>query len=229
MTPDVRVLHASDVHVDNGPDGTAGIIRLCDAAVRLDIDLLVLVGDSFDDNRPNDDARSEFAEQLARVPVPVVVLPGNHDPLVPGCVYDRMELAGHVTVLRTAGGETLRFDALGLELWGSPHVSWNDYSPMAGIPPRGALAWQIALAHGHLVRGPEDHHRAYLIRREELAASNRDYVALGHWDVQHEVMRGEVTAWYSGSPRRHLSSALVTLSTTAGQKSVDVEPLRLPA
>ena len=113
MTPDVRVLHASDVHVDNGPDGTAGIIRLCDAAVRLDIDLLVLVGDSFDDNRPNDDARREFAEQLARVPVPVVVLPGNHDPLVPGCVYDRMELAGHVTVLRAAGGETLRFDALG--------------------------------------------------------------------------------------------------------------------
>ena len=47
-----------------------------------------------------------LVDALDRLDVPVVVLPGNHDTLVPGCVWERLDLPDHVRVLRdpAAGG-----------------------------------------------------------------------------------------------------------------------------
>ena len=81
--------------------------------------------------------------------------------------------------------------------------------------------------HGHLVRRPADLRRAYLLTPEELAATGRDYVALGHWDAQHDVSVGGVTAWYSGSPTRVGACALVTLVDGEGGPAVRVEPVRV--
>ena len=67
----------------------------------------------------------------------------------------------------------------------------------------------------------------YLITPEEIAASERDYVALGHWDVPHDMSAGAVTAAYSGSASRYRVCALVTLSTADGDRRVDVERLDL--
>lgn len=228
MTPRVRVLHASDLHIDNGPDGVRGLVQLVDAAVERNVDLMLLVGDTFDDNRASADTAAAVVEQLDRLRVPVVVLPGNHDPYMAGSVYERTELPEHVIVLRDPDGTSVVLPELGVELWGRPHTSFADGRPLAGMPPRGAQPWQVALAHGHLVRYPEDRHRAYLVTAEEIATSGRDYVALGHWDVPHDASAGDVTAWYSGSPRRFASCALVTLSTPSGVRRVLVEPIRLP-
>jgi DNA repair exonuclease SbcCD nuclease subunit len=212
VTTAVRMLHASDVHIDDTSGGDRGLVQLVDAAIELAVDLVVLVGDTFDDNRVKGDTTASFAAHLDRLRVPVVVLPGNHDPLMDGSVYHRTELPAHVTVLRDPEGTSVVLPALGIEL--------------DGLPPRGEQPWQVALAHGHLVRYPEDEHRSYLIRSDEIAACDRDYLALGHWDVQHDVSAGGVTAWYSGSPRRYATCALVTFS--AAPRSVHVEPVRLP-
>ena len=228
MTGVVRVLHASDVHIDDTVGGDRGLVQLVDAAVELAVDLVLLVGDTFDDNRVKAATTTSFAAHLDRLRVPVVVLPGNHDPLMEGSVYDRTDLPDHVIVLRDPKGTSVVLADLGIELWGRPHMSFADHRPLDGLPPRGEQPWQIALAHGHLVRYDEDRHRSYLITSEEIAATDRDYLALGHWDVQHDVSAGGVTAWYSGSPRRFATCALVTLSTTANGRDVHVEPVRLP-
>jgi DNA repair exonuclease SbcCD nuclease subunit len=223
------MLHGSDLHIDNTPEGGRGLARLVDAAVELDVDLLVLVGDTFDDNRANPATLAAFVEHLGRLRIPVVILPGNHDPFMTGSAYERMELPEHVIVLRDPEGVSVALPDLGMELWGRAHSSFADSRPLQELPPRGAQPWQVALAHGHLVRSADDRHRSYLITSEEIAASDRDYVALGHWDVQHDVSAGGVTAWYSGSPRRFLSCALVTFSAQSGDRDVRVEPIRLPA
>jgi len=228
VTGPVRVLHASDVHIDNTPGGDRGLAQLVDAALALEVDLVVLVGDTFDDNRATPATLAAFVAHLDRVPVPVVVLPGNHDPYMDGSAYHRTELPDHVILLTDGDGTTVELPHLGMELWGRPHLSWADNRPLEGLPPRGAQPWQVALAHGHLVRTADDHHRSYLITSEEIAASDRDYVALGHWDVSRDVSAGGVTAWYSGSPKRYASCALVTFSVSAGARSVHVEPVRLP-
>ena len=228
MTPTVRMLHASDVHIDNSPDGIRGLVQLIDAAVEHVVDLVVLVGDTFDDSRANPATLAAFTAHLDRVRVPIVVLPGNHDPYMPGGIYERAELPEHVVLLTDPDGTSVVLPALGVELWGRPHMSFADHAPLGGLPPRGALPWQVALAHGHLVRYDEDRHRSYLITSDEIAACDRDYLALGHWDVQRDVSAGDVTAWYSGSPRRYATCALVTFSAESGARSVHVEPIRLP-
>jgi DNA repair exonuclease SbcCD nuclease subunit len=222
------MLHASDLHIDNSPEGQKGFLQLIDAAVELEIDVLVLVGDTFDDNRANQDTLALFVEHLGRLRVPIVVLPGNHDPCMAGSAYERMDLPDHVIVMNDPDGTSVELPALGIELWGRPHMSFADSRPLSGLPPRGAQPWQVALAHGHLVRYPDDRHRSYLITSEEIASSDRDYVALGHWDVQHDASAGDVTAWYSGSPRRYALSALVTFSEPSGVREVVVETVRLP-
>jgi DNA repair exonuclease SbcCD nuclease subunit len=226
--PTVRLLHASDVHVDDRPDGDRGLVQLVDAALAQDVDAVVLVGDTFDNNRVSPATAQLVAETLDRLRVPVVVLPGNHDPVMEGSVYDRVELPDHVTVLRSPEGASLELDTLGVELWGRAHHAYDDNRPLADPPPRGRQPWQVALAHGHLVRTADDRHRSYLITSEEIAACDRDYVALGHWDVQQDVSAGGVTAWYSGSPTRFAMSALVTLSSGIDGRSVRVASLPLP-
>lgn len=226
--PTVRFLHASDVHVDDRPGGDRGLVQLVDAALDMEVDLVVLVGDTFDNHRVATSTVALAVEALARLAVPVVVLPGNHDPVMDGMVYDRVELPGHVHLIRAAEGGTVELAALGLELWGRAHHGYDDNRPLAGVPARGAQPWQVALAHGHLVRTADDRHRSYLITSEEIAACDRDYVALGHWDVQHDVSAGAVTAWYSGSPTRFSTSALVTLAEDPAGRSVQVEPVALP-
>jgi DNA repair exonuclease SbcCD nuclease subunit len=225
VTDPLRMLHASDLHIDNTPEGHKGFVQLVDAAVELDVDVVVLVGDTFDDSRANPETLTLFVEHLDRLRMPVVILPGNHDPHMAGSAYERMELPDHVVVLSEPDGASVELPTLGVELWGRPHISFADSRPLSGLPPRGDQPWQVALAHGHLVRYPEDRHRSYLITSEEIAASDRDYVALGHWDVQHDASAGDVTAWYSGSPRRYAACVLVTFS---GERDVKVEPIQLP-
>ena len=78
-----------------------------------------------------------------------------------------------------------------------------------------------------MVLGRHDLHRAYLITPEEIAASERDYIALGHWDVPHDMSAGTVTAAYSGSASRYRVCALVTLTDDDAGRRVDVERLDL--
>jgi len=78
----------------------------------------------------------------------------------------------------------------------------------------------VVTAHGHWVTGPHDHHRAWLIRDEEIAATGADYVALGHWDRALPVGDGSVPAYYSGSPDLARTVNLVRFRADGG---VEVE------
>ena len=140
----------------------------------------------------------------------------------------RVELPANVHVMTDPDGEQVDLDALDLRIWGRPHPDYLDMRPLADLPPRDGHTWHVALAHGHMVLGEHDLHRAYLITPEEIAASERDYIALGHWDVPHDMSAGDVTAAYSGSASRYRVCALVTLTLDDDTRRVDVERLDLP-
>ena len=227
MTGTVRLLHASDLHVGESTARDSGVAHLVDAAIAHGVDALLLVGDVFDHNRVPTEAGQALADELARLDVPVVVLPGNHDCLVPHSIWRRVEVPANVTVIMSDAGEHVDLPDLDVELWGRPHPDFDDLRPLHGIPPRGARTWQVALAHGHVVLGPDDLRRAYLIHPDEIAASQRDYIALGHWDVARDMSAGGVTAGYSGSASRNGICALVTLAIVDGTRQVTVEQLQL--
>jgi exonuclease SbcD len=224
----VRILHTSDIHVGDSVDHSGVVAPLVETALAREVDLVLLVGDIFDHNRVPTEAGQVLVDELGRLDVPVVVLPGNHDCLVPDAVWRRVTLPANVHVLMDAAGEHLELAELDLALWGRPHPDYGDLRPLAGIPAPGERRWHVALAHGHLVLRPDDRPRAYQITPEEIAASAQDYIALGHWDVPHDKSAGDVTAHYSGSASRYGVCALVTLSDAgAGGRRVDVERVEL--
>lgn len=223
----LRLLHVSDLHLEE-PKDAGQVSALAALAAERAADVLLIVGDFFDNARVSDETLKATAAALGQVPAPVVILPGNHDPFMAGSPYTRADLGASVRVLSAPGGETHRIAELDLDIWGRPHCGYADFRPLAGVPPRGRARWQVALAHGHLVRGPDDLRRAYLIDPAEIAASGRDYVALGHWDVPFDASSGAVVAAYSGSPSRLGACALTTLWLDAGGgRHVDVERLAL--
>src|SRR5215470_2612465 len=222
-TRDVVVVHSSDLHMDHdytarlhGGDGTAGLAGVLDAAAGAGADVVVLAGDTFDCHRMPTDLLERAACIIAAAALPVVVLPGNHDPAVPDAVYHHGALAAveNLHVLGVTHDEAVVFAELGLEVWGRPHMDYGDMIPFERPRPR-TTRWQIAVAHGHYVPIPDRTIRlrpSWLIGDDELAATGADYIALGHWNRAVHV--GNVAAFYSGSPEYAGTVNVVRLSPT---------------
>jgi DNA repair exonuclease SbcCD nuclease subunit len=225
--PALRLLHVSDLHLEE-PDDAYHVSVLAGLATSRAAGALLIAGDFFDHGRVSDATLAAIGSALGQVRVPVVILPGNHDPYMPGSAYTRAGLGANVHVLSTPGGETWHLAELDLDIWGRPHCSYEDFRPMADVPPRGRATWQVAMAHGHLTRGPADLRHAYLISPAEIAGSGRDYVALGHWDMPFDASSGPVAAAYSGSPSRVGTCALATMRLAPdGSRQVCVEQLKV--
>lgn len=209
-SPEVLILHTSDLHLGadsvltDDDSGNVPVLELVLSTARAEqADLVILAGDTFDHNRQGAGFLEEVSGVMADSGLPIVILPGNHDPLTPDSVYRRSEFANpdnvHVLGLTTERGD---FPELDLEVWGRPHVDYLDMMPLPE-PPERRTRWQLAVAHGHYVedqRGSGILLGSWLIRQENLTTSGADYVALGHWNRAVQVGDQQVPAYYSGSP-----------------------------
>lgn len=201
----ILLAHSSDLHLTSDYDPEADLARLgsvLDAASRAGADALLLAGDIFDHNRVKLALLDRVARVLGDATIPIIILPGNHDCLAPNSVYRRGGLAAvpNVEVLGVTAATSVSLPSLNLEVWGRAHPDHIDMAPLGEPHPRGAARWSVAMAHGHWVSGPHDHHRSWLIRQEDLHQLQVDYLALGHWDVARAIGDGSVPAYYSGSP-----------------------------
>jgi hypothetical protein len=83
------------------------------------------------------------------------------------------------------------------------------------------------LAHGHFDEEPPGEARwwpSWRIRTADLAATEADYVALGHWNRAAQVGEETVRAYYSGSPDLAATVNLVRLASD-GSVQVSRAPL----
>jgi len=234
---DIVVVHTSDVHVDHvytaeihGGDGTAGLACVLDAARGIGADVVLLAGDTFDCHRLPDKLIDHTAAVIAAAQIPVVLLPGNHDPVMPEAVFHRKSLTAvpNLHIIGLTHDEAVVFHKLDLEIWGSAQRDYSDMIPFETIRPR-QTRWQIATAHGHYVPTPDRvtwPRPSWLIGDDEIAATGADYVALGHWNSPAKVGNGAVAAYYSGSPEFAGTFNVVRLSG-AGSVSVTREKLAI--
>jgi DNA repair exonuclease SbcCD nuclease subunit len=226
-TRDIVVVHSSDLHVDDdytarlhGGDGTAGLACVLDAARRLAADVVLLAGDTFDSHRVPDDLIERAAAVMSAAALPIVVLPGNHDPAVSAAIYRRGPLTAvkNLHVIGITHDEAVAFPKLSLEIWGRAHADYEDMIPFEAVRVR-RTRWLIAMAHGHYEPkvdrsvGPRP---SWLISDDEIAATGADYVALGHWNRAVRVGNGGVPAYYSGSPEYAGTVNVVRLSEADG-------------
>jgi DNA repair exonuclease SbcCD nuclease subunit len=237
LNRDVVVVHTSDVHVDNdynarlhGGDGTSGLACVLSAARDANADVVLLVGDTFESHRLPQEVLDRAADVIAAAELPVVLLPGNHDPAVPEAVFRRGLLAGvtNLYILGVTHEDAIDFPDLELEVWGRPHRDYGDMTPFEIIRPR-RTRWQIALAHGHYdptIDRSIFPRPSWLIDDRELAATGADYVALGHWNRAVRVGVSSVAAYYSGSPEYAGTVNLVRLTrdgrVVVAQQELDI-------
>ncbi|MGH7930520.1 MAG: metallophosphoesterase family protein [Candidatus Binatia bacterium] len=206
---EIIIVHSSDLHLGtddsfSNADRLETLPKVLRAAAELHADVVLLAGDSFDNHRQPEQLLQRAAQILRDYARRVVILPGNHDPLTPDSVYRRGGLANvpNVSILGLNVDETVTFSDLELGIWGKAHVDYTDMSPLAS-PGERAMRWHIAAAHGHYVDEVRDPNRligSWLIHREELHATDADYVALGHWNQATKVGDDGKHAYYSGSP-----------------------------
>lgn len=209
LHPEVTIIHSSDLHLGtddsfSDADRLAVLPKVLTAASDNKADVVLLAGDSFDNHRQPLGLLERAAQMLRDYGKPVVILPGNHDPLTPDSVYRRggMGQIPNVSILGLTVDQAVMFDQFELEIWGHAHFDYTDMSPLANPRPR-TTRWQLAAAHGHYVDEIRDPNRligSWLIHREDLAATGADYIALGHWNQSTSVGDGQIVAHYSGSP-----------------------------
>lgn len=240
---EVVVIHSSDIHVDDGHtaslfggDGTLGLRCVLDTAKAASADVVILAGDIFEHNRLAMSILDRTARLLDDVGIPVVILPGNHDPLIPESAYHRGPVADphNVHVLGVTHDEAVLFPEFELEIWGRAHRDYFDMLPLETARPRGDARWHIAIAHGHYEPEPDmttTLRPSWLISDADIAATGADYVALGHWNIAVQVGNGTVPAHYSGSPDHAKTVNLVRLGGESGNGGVTVirEPVRWDA
>jgi 3',5'-cyclic AMP phosphodiesterase CpdA len=166
----------------------AAIARIGEIAARERCACVVVAGDVFESNAVDRRTVARALEALSAVPVPVVLLPGNHDPLDGASVWEsqafRSQCPRHVHVLRDAKPVRIADD---LEVAGAV---WRSKRPdhdllaeaLAELPPAGA-ATRVMLAHGALdALSPEraDPAAISLAKAEQAIAAGRiHYLALG--------------------------------------------------
>jgi DNA repair exonuclease SbcCD nuclease subunit len=229
-SPDIVIVHTSDLHIDHdytarlhGGDGAAGLACVLDAARSMAADVVILAGDTFDSHRVPQTLIERAATLMADAAMPIVLLPGNHDPAVNEAIYRGGALAAvpNLFVIGVTHDESIVLDSLSLEIWGRAHRDYDDMIPfdMGRQRPARRTRWQIAVAHGHYEPAPDRSVGArpsWLIGDAEIAATGADYVALGHWNRAARVGNGTVPAYYSGSPEYAGTINVVRMSEARG-------------
>lgn len=199
----VRILHTSDNHVD-GLSTCAALGKVVDKANKLEVDLVLLAGDFFDNSRLDDEVVWETIAQLRRLKMPAVLVPGNHDQLDAISIYHNAgfeDLPPNVHLIRRPEGETVLFPEMKVSVWGRPTYDHEmNFRPLQGSPPRDGPWWHIGVAHGFYVPPGEKADRSSPIFAFDIEATGYDYIALGHCDLFTDLSQATVRAAYSGAP-----------------------------
>lgn len=204
--------------------------RVVGAARETGAEFLLVAGDLFEHPGVDRGMVQRVADLLDRAPCPVFVLPGNHDPLGPGSVWE------HPSWGRCARVRVLREEAPvplpGGTLYPCPCRSrWSSQDPTGWIPPEGGAGFRVGLAHG-TVEGLPSEEPDRPIPRDGARRLGLDYLALGHF---HSVEvypdpDGAVRQAYSGTHEAtrfgERNSGNVLLVTLEAGVPPRVEPVR---
>ena len=160
------------------------------------VDAVLVAGDVFDDNGVGGDTLQQARDALrAFGDIPVVLLPGNHDPATEDSALRRLgDLDGNVHVALTH--HPLAFGDL--EIHPCPLLQRHQYDDStAHLPPRGdSRAVRVTLAHGGVLSFGETTETPNRIDAAAVIAKGFDYLALGDWHGLFEVSE---RACYSGA------------------------------
>jgi DNA repair exonuclease SbcCD nuclease subunit len=208
----VRFLHTSDWHIglksahigeksrDARHKRYQAVSLIADMAKEERVDFVIITGDMFDSHNIDDRAVRSTVEVLNRfAPINVFVLPGNHDPLLAGGIWDRIawkEAGSHIRLITESKEIQVTNSAVLFPCPVAQKLSRTD--PTAWIPERTAddERIRIGVAHGALDVLPFPGN--FPITSDRQNRSGLDYLALGDW----HSFRRHGRSVYSGTPEQ---------------------------
>ncbi len=210
----VRFIHTGDLQLGMKSNDISGrgeqlrearfaalgsIVRL---AMEEAVDFVVIAGDMFEHNQVATRTVSRAVQLLQEAaPIPVFILPGNHDWYDAGSVYRRREFTdaqdGNIIVLSEAEPVEFAEDCV---LYPCPVTErWCHLDPTVWIPAReDAAQIRIGVAHGTLPVPGEQ--RILPIEPETAQRAGLDYLALGHTHGTRRYESDRVA--YCGTPEQ---------------------------
>ncbi|MTD98299.1 metallophosphoesterase family protein [Corynebacterium guaraldiae] len=219
-------------------DREAAVLRLGELATETGAEFIVVAGDVFEHNSLNKSTLLRAKDMFKRLPVPVYLLPGNHDPLVADSIFFN-SFADNVHVI--ADSEPIEVRP-GVEIVGAPYLSKRaNYDlvrrALEPLQPADEGTVRIAVGHGQVESraGEGEDSDADTIDlsfvEECLDKGVIDYLALGDTHSTESLGRtGKV--WFSGSPEttafddRERDSGNALVVTVEGER-VDVAKHRV--
>lgn len=164
--------------------------RIVDLARQLQVDFILIAGDLFENNSVG----NLLVHQVIRIleqaaPIPVYILPGNHDVLEPGSVYlrDAFRTApDHIHVLTERKPVPVARGAAWL-LPAPVTQKRSERDPTAGLPATPPGAFRIGVAHGSPRIEGKHQTDDHPIARDAARRESLDYLALGHWHSWFEL------------------------------------------
>ena len=175
------------------------IEKLIDVAKENAAEFILVGGDTFEDNAVERILVQKVADILASSKLLVFMIPGNHDPFMPGSVWEHpaWKSSDNVQVLT----EERPIEVLGGILYPCPiREKHSGKDPTSWIQSSREGAIQIGMAHG-TVEGIHQDEPDYPIPRDAATRTGLDYLALGHWHsvATYEGPDGAVCMAYSGT------------------------------
>lgn len=195
MTRDrIRFVHCADVHLDY-PFGGRGlreysemrrkdVWKTFESIIRLAederADFLLVCGDLYEHDYASRTTIQRVSGLFERLAVPVVILPGNHDPYVANSWYKTWKWPDNVFILGQDRPSILLED-LGTFIHGVGFSSFRQDAPdLAAVSRPDGDRFNIFMLHGTLDMNFSSH-PFNPVSSGELAELGYDYYALGHF------------------------------------------------
>lgn len=206
----IRILHCADLHLDSPfdslPENKAAIMRneqralllfIADIANQRKADIVLMAGDLLDSTVAYYETTDALKEALSRINAKVFISPGNHDFFCSTSPYFFTDFPENVHIFKNQSVECIELPELNCRVYGAAFVSSASSSLLNTFTAEDDNAVNIMCIHGNLMG--DSYNR---ITTANIAASNLDYLALGHIHARSEVAQAGNTYFaYPGCPQ----------------------------
>jgi len=158
-----------------------------------------LAGDTFEDNGIERSLIQKTADLLSKFEIPAYIISGNHDPLVPGSVWEHpvWNTSKNLNILK----EEVPIEIPGGFLFPCPiYEKRSGKDPTSWINTNDTSGIKVGIAHGTVDNIHQDEPE-YPIPRDIAQRKGLDYLALGHWhsSMLYDDNDGIIRMAYSGT------------------------------
>ena len=162
---------------------------IIDLSIKEQADLLLICGDLYEHEYVKKSTITFISDEFRKISnTRVIIIPGNHDPYLPGAYYRTFKWPDNVYIL-AGEKDSVEFEESGIRIFGSLDCR---------IPDK-AWSFDILMLHGTLNMSIAKN-TYNPVTSEQLDSSGMDYIALGHFHNRFEAEGKSGTAYNPGSP-----------------------------